>query len=72
MFGYNFACAHVGIRTAIVSDMQKRDVDGGKRQFSQLNGKMPMIHMGKALFPADKPELGAPWRNSSDSEPGDV
>jgi hypothetical protein len=72
MFGYNFACTHLGIQTEIVSDMQKRDVDGGKRQFAQLDGKMPMIHMGRAWFPANKPELAAPWRHSADNEPSDI
>ena len=72
MFGYNFACTHLGIKTTLVTDLQKRDVDGGKRQFAQLDGKMPMIHMGRAWFPKDKPDLAAPWRHKDSNEPGDI
>ncbi|CAB9508278.1 expressed unknown protein [Seminavis robusta] len=72
MFGYNAACTHLNIKTTIANDMQIRDVDGGKRKFEFLNGKMPMIHMGRAWFPREKPEIAAPWRHSSSNEPGSI
>lgn len=72
MFGYNAACAHLQIKTQIVSDMQIRDVDGGKREWERLQKNMPMIHMGRAWFPKENPEAAAPWRHKLSNEPGDI
>lgn len=72
MFGYNFACAHLNIDHTIVHDLQIRDVDGGKRKWDILRNKMPMIHVGRAWFPAKDVDLAAPWRHKIDNEPENV
>lgn len=62
MYGYNFACAHLGIETDTVHDLQIRDVDG--RVSQQQNEKKAMIHMGRAWFPKKEAALAEKWRHT--------
>ena len=62
MFGYNFACAHLGIHTKIVRNMQARDVDPSL----PLDSADPpgMIHTGRAWFPFEHKALAERWRHT--------
>ena len=62
MFGYNYACAHLGIRTKIMFDMQARDVDPA----IPLDNPEPpaMIHMGRAWFPKEHADAAEPFRHT--------
>lgn len=62
MYGYNFACAHLGIDTEVVHDLQIRDVDG--RVSDEKAAKKAMIHMGRAWFPKKHAALAEKWRHT--------
>ena len=62
MYGYNFACAHLGIDTDVVHDLQIRDVDG--RGSEEQMKKKAMIHMGRAWFPKQHAALAEKWRHT--------
>jgi hypothetical protein len=64
MYGYNFACAHLGINTTTVWDLQIRDVDITKHLSKEQLEQMPMIHMGRAFFPDKDATLAEPWRHT--------
>jgi hypothetical protein len=58
MIGYVFAAAHVGVRHVIEGYLQLRDVDA--RPVQSVLDEIPMIHMGRAWFPASY-EPGRKW-----------
>ena len=62
MFGYNYACAHLGIKTKVMHDMQARDVDAS----IPLDSPEPpaMIHMGRAWFPKEHANAAEPFRHT--------
>ena len=62
MFGYNYACTHLSIKTKILRDMQARDVDPS----IPLESSDPpaMIHMGRAWFPKEHQEAADPFRHT--------
>ena len=62
MFGYNYACAHLSIKTKVVHDMQARDVDPSIK----LDTLDPpaMIHMGRAWFPKEHLAAAEPFRHT--------
>lgn len=62
MYGYNFACAHLGIETDVVNDLQIRDVDS--RVTKEKAEKKAMIHMGRAWFPKDQAAAAEKWRHT--------
>lgn len=64
MYGYNFACAHLGIKTTTAWDLQIRDVDNSKHMSKEQLDKKPMIHMGRAWFPDKDAALAEPWRHT--------
>jgi len=65
MFGYNYACAHLSIKTKIMIDMQARDVDPS----IPLDSPDPpaMIHMGRAWFPKEHVDAAEPFRHTEGS-----
>ena len=66
MYGYNFACAHLSIKTKVVRDMQARDVD---RSIPLDEPDPPaMIHMGRAWFPKQHAAAAEPWRHTEGSD----
>lgn len=67
MYGYNFACAHVGIQTTVAMNLQIRDVDGSTGMPKEYLDQFPMIHMGRAFFPDKDAALAEQWR-STDAE----
>lgn len=66
MFGYNYACAHLSIKTKIVNDMQARDVDPS----IPLDSPDPpaMIHMGRAWFPKEHVDAAEPFRHTEGND----
>ena len=62
MFGYNYACAHLNIKTKVMHDMQGRDVDPA----IPLDSPDPpaMIHMGRAWFPKEHIDAAEPFRHT--------
>ena len=64
MFGYNYACAHLGIKTKVVDNVQLRDTSTDRNW--KTWSKTPMIHMGRAWFPKNETEAAAPWRHEND------
>jgi hypothetical protein len=64
MFGYNFACAHLSIKTTVVDDLQVRDVDNSRHMSKEQLAKKSMIHMGRAWFPQKHAALAEKWRHT--------
>ena len=72
MFGFNFACAHLGIRVKAANNLQVRDVETST-DVARWSVR-PMIHMGRAWFPKPKENETAsannhsslPWRHEDD------
>eukprot|EP00472_Partenskyella_glossopodia_P011694 CAMPEP_0197537286 /NCGR_PEP_ID=MMETSP1318-20131121/56410_1 /TAXON_ID=552666 /ORGANISM="Partenskyella glossopodia, Strain RCC365" /LENGTH=456 /DNA_ID=CAMNT_0043095421 /DNA_START=329 /DNA_END=1696 /DNA_ORIENTATION=+ len=49
MLGWNFACAHLGLGTTVLPNIQARDVD--RPVPPDREKEVKMIHMGRAWFP---------------------
>lgn len=54
MYAYNMASTHLGVRHAVVYDLQVRDVDGGRTW--EHNKNKASVHVGRAWFPANSAE----------------
>ena len=57
MFGYNFACTHLGIHTTVVSSLQVRDVEYFKSNLEAV----PMLHIGRAWFSKNHADTAEQW-----------